>query len=117
VSVGGLVSESGIAIGGNQPDSGIFLQLQRGESLMLIWALTKKVKGGAIDLAIGTVDTADGGAKWVELSLAFRGHGRIVASIDGQQVASVTDTTNANGWAALGCSWDECLYQSFSVTK
>ena len=47
VSVGGLVSESGIAIGGNQPDSGVFVQLQRGERLMvMIWALPKKVKGG-----------------------------------------------------------------------
>ena len=113
VSVGGLVSESGIAIGGNQPDSGIFLQLQHGG----VWRLTKKVKGGAVELANGTVGAAAGGTTWIELSLSFQGGGKIVASIDGHQLASVTDTTNANGWAALGCSWGaECLYQSFTVT-
>lgn len=113
VSVGGLVRESGIAIGGNQPDSGVFLQLKSNK----LWALIKKTKGGSIELATGRVAIVSNDDTWVELRVAFMGEGKITAYINNNQVANVTDKTYTNGWAALGCSWDECLYRSFSITK
>ena len=51
---------------------------------------------------------------WTALQLAMAGTS-IRASINGVQVAKVTDSTFANGMAALGSGWHPAYFKSFQV--
>ena len=52
--------------------------------------------------------------RWTALQLAMAGTS-IRASINGVQVAKVTDSTFANGMAALGSGWHPAYFKSFQV--
>ena len=51
---------------------------------------------------------------WTSLQLVTVGTS-IRASINGEQVATVTDLTFANGMAALGSGWHPAYFKSFEV--
>jgi hypothetical protein len=55
------------------------------------------------------------GAQWHRLQLEFRSS-RIVASVDGQQLASVEDSTHARGMIALGTQWDRVQFDDLRVS-
>ena len=105
VAIGGLVNSSGIGANGNQPDSGVFLHAG-GSSWSLQHATGRVLRNGTLPAA---------NSPWRELSLTFGAGGTIVAAVDGEAVASVADGTYPNGWAALGCGWNECLFQSMRI--
>ena len=106
VSIGGLVNSSGIGANGNRPDSGVFLQAG-GSSWSLQLATGRVLRNGTLPAVVA--------GPWRELSLTFGADGTIVAAVDGETVASVADGTYPNGWAALGCGWNECLFQSMRI--
>jgi len=55
------------------------------------------------------------GAGWHRLGLSFRGS-TVTASVDGRQVASVTDDAHASGQAGLGVSpWDTAEFDDLKV--
>jgi hypothetical protein len=127
VSVGGLVSSSGIGVGGNKVDSGIFVSLAQANNSDLQWFVSHHGTGqgghpqvlafGALP-ASATSSSPLGEQGWHNLSIAFNGATKIVtAYADGVQLASLRDVSGqpSNGWAALACGWNECLYRSFSV--
>jgi len=64
-------------------------------------------------LASGTV-TLDR-SQWHHLELRFLGK-RIVASLDGAQLASVEDTLHTHGMFALGSEWDHIQFDNLQVT-
>jgi len=107
IAIGGLVSSSGIAVNGNQPDSGIFLRISDGGN----WRL-QRAHGSGATLCNGTLPLAK---SWRDVSLEFKADGRITAVVDGSVIANVHDGYYRNGWAALGCGWNECLYQTFRI--
>jgi hypothetical protein len=49
------------------------------------------------------------------LQLEFRSS-RIVASVDGRQLASVEDSTHARGMIALGTQWDRVQFDDLRVS-
>ena len=55
------------------------------------------------------------GAQWHRLQLEFRSS-RIVASVDGQQLATVEDSTHARGMIALGTQWDRVQFDDLRVS-
>jgi hypothetical protein len=54
--------------------------------------------------------------QWHRLKLEFRGR-RIVASLDGRQIASVEDPAHARGMVALGTQWDRIQFDDLQVTE
>jgi hypothetical protein len=63
-------------------------------------------------LASGTAAIDRG--QWHRLKLEFRGS-RIVASLDGMQIASVEDSAHARGMIALGTLWDRIQFDDLQV--
>jgi galactosylceramidase len=63
-------------------------------------------------LAAGT--TAFAAGRWHKLALRFSGP-RIIASIDGAQLAAVEDRTFPAGLAGLGSGWNTALFDNFSL--
>jgi galactosylceramidase len=120
VSVGGLVNSSGIGVGGNQPDSGVFLKASVNK-WSLEYATGEVLSNGTLPAATNATTAASAETKsqaWHELSVEFRARTGIVVVIDGHTVAShVVGVVYKNGWAAIGCGWNECLYRSFEISK
>jgi len=54
-------------------------------------------------------------AQWHRLQLEFRSS-RIVASLDGRQLASVEDSAHARGMIALGTLWDRVQFDDLQVS-
>jgi hypothetical protein len=54
-------------------------------------------------------------AQWHRLKLEFRGP-RIVASLDGNQIATVEDSAHARGMIALGTEWDRAQFDTLQVS-
>jgi Glycosyl hydrolase family 59 len=54
-------------------------------------------------------------AQWHRLKLDFRGS-RIVASLDGNQIAAVNDSAHARGMIALGTEWDRVQFGALKVS-
>jgi hypothetical protein len=85
------------------------------------WKLIKndKTSSGIVTLAAGT-GAALGTGRWHRLSLALHGS-TITASVDGQQVTSVTQASWGSGPAgieagAFTSSWPQVQYSHLSVT-
>ena len=64
-------------------------------------------------LASGRV--AFGANTWHRLGLLFRGD-RITASFDGQEVATVRDTSYGRGMVGLGCGWHGAEFDNVAIT-
>ncbi len=54
--------------------------------------------------------------QWHRLKLEFHGR-RIVASLDGTQIASVDDPAHAHGMIALGTEWGRIQFDELQVTE
>ena len=54
-------------------------------------------------------------AQWHRLQLEFRGS-RILASVDGRQIAGVEDSAHARGMIALGTEWDRVQFDNLQVS-
>jgi hypothetical protein len=123
VAVGGLVNSSGIGVNGNKPDSGVFLRAGAG-AWSVVLGTGEILRNGTLPderAAAGssTVRAGQRGGVWRELSLGFEGSGSVVAEIDGVRLAGLTraEIPYKNGWAALGCGWNECLYQTVRIEQ
>jgi hypothetical protein len=65
------------------------------------------------NLASGTADLAS--QKWHRLALRFQGN-RILALLDGAQLAAIEDTTHTHGMFAVGTEWDHIQFDNLDVT-
>jgi hypothetical protein len=70
-------------------------------------------KEAAKTLAEGTVTFGVG--SWHTLALKFSGP-RIVAHVDGVEIAAVEDRTYSTGPVGLGTGWNTALFDNFSIT-
>lgn len=87
------------------------------------WRLTKNdaSAGGIAALASGSLAQPIGTGTWHRLSLAMSGRA-ITASVDGQQVASVSDSSWTSGLAGIEAgaftgSWPQAQYSGLSITS
>lgn len=69
-------------------------------------AFDKKLASGRVDLPPG---------RWCLLALRMQGE-RITASIDGKEVAAVSDKTYTSGPVALGCDYEPVKFTALQVT-
>lgn len=67
---------------------------------------TKKLASGTAPFPAGT---------WHHLAMAFRG-ATISASLDGNSLAQLSDTTHVNGMAGFGTGWNLASFDNFSIT-
>lgn len=82
------------------------------------WSLFREEATGAeSELASGQTDTAFGTERWHRLALDFRGS-RITASIDGAELATVTDVAHSTGQVGLATSkWQNAQFDDVSVER
>ena len=95
----------------NQPIQGFCLLCNRTSQQ---WALLSGGDGSGFILAKGPL--ADGLGEWHRLGLAFLGS-TVEASMAGQVVASVENSTFARGMVVLGSGWHHAAFDNFSITS
>jgi hypothetical protein len=91
--------------------SGYTLSVQTDGAWTLVSAAYKKP---AVTLASGTVPSMPD--KWHHFALTFQGS-RITATLDGKQLANVTDNSHSHGMFALGTGWNRAQFDNLAVTK
>ena len=131
VSVDTLLTQPGTSAGligrfskrGAQPQIGHFDGYVFDVGASGAWMLTKNdaSAGGIAALASGSLAQPIGTGTWHRLSLAMSGH-TITASVDGQQVASVSDSSWTSGLAGIEAgaftgSWPQAQYSGLSITS
>jgi O-glycosyl hydrolase len=60
--------------------------------------------------------TSPVGGEWHRLELVFQG-GKIVATLDGETLATVEDSTHTRGMIGIGSEWNRAQFDDLSVTK
>ena len=91
--------------------SGYILSVQTDGAWTLVSAASKKA---AVTLASGTVTIGPG--EWHRFAMTFRGN-HITASLDGAQLANVTDDLHQHGMFALGTGWNRAQFDNLAVTR
>jgi hypothetical protein len=69
--------------------------------------LTRTLAQGQAPRAVG---------EWRHLQLAFAGS-RIIASVDGRILASVTDSAHLHGMFGIGCGWTRTQFANLAVSR
>lgn len=131
VSVDTLLTQAGTSAGvigrfsdrGSEPQIGQFDGYVFDVSSSGVWKLIKNAEDPSdmATLASGTLASPPGTGTWHRLSLSMSGS-TITASVDGQQVTSVTDSSWTSGPAgieagAFTSSWPQAQYSNLSITS
>jgi O-glycosyl hydrolase len=79
------------------------------------WELLSTTYGKKPVMTLASGTASFNAEKWHRLTLRFHGR-RIVALLDGKQLAALEDTTHAHGMFALGAEWGRTQFDNLTVT-
>ncbi len=107
----GRIDSSDVFAGDAVYPSGYVLSVEQDGGWKLVSAAYKKP---TVTLASGTAKLSAG--QWHHFSMTFKG-GQITATLDGVQLAKVSDGGHAHGMFALGTGWNKAQFDNVALTR